>query len=225
MQRGQARVVASATPPAPSAPVPPSTIPPMNATPEVPDVVVAYDRVSAALEKMIGGVRPEQWSAPSPCTDWDVRILVNHVVTGTLVFVANIRGDAQPDRTEDHLGDDPTAAFASAAKELYDTFLRPGVMNGVFPSPIGEAPGARLVQMRIIEQLVHGWDLGQATGQSLDVPVELVEQSLVGLRASLPGGQRDSGPFNDEQPCGDDAPALDRLAAYLGRPIPAIATG
>ena len=146
-------------------------------------------------------------------------MLVNHVVTGTLFFVANIRGDALPDRTRDHLGDDPAAAFAATAQTLHDTFVQPGVMEGVFPSPMGEMPGRFLVQMRITEQLVHGWDLGQATRQSLDVPVEVVEQTLAGLRQALPGGPRQGGPFADEQECADAALALDRLAAFLGRPV------
>jgi uncharacterized protein (TIGR03086 family) len=195
----------------------------MNATPgSVPDVVVVYDGVSAALQNMVAGVRPEQWSAPTPCTEWNVRMLVNHVVTGTQYFVANIRGDAPPDRTVDHLGDDPAAAFAAAAQSLHHVFVQPGVMEGVYPSPMGEASGRSLVQMRITEQLVHGWDLGQATGQTLDVSPELAERTLAGLRHFLPGGQRQGGPFADEQECPDEAPPLDRLAAFLGRPVAAV---
>ena len=194
----------------------------MNATPGVPDVVATYDDVSAALQNMVAGVRPEQWSAPTPCTEWNVRMLVNHVVTGTLVFVANIHGSALPDRSVDRLGDDPVAAFASAARTLHDTFLEPGVMEGVYPSPMGDMPGRVLVQMRITEQIVHGWDLGQATGQSLAVPVELVEETLAGLRQVVPGGQRQGVMFADEQECPDEMPALDRLAAFLGRPVAAV---
>jgi uncharacterized protein (TIGR03086 family) len=187
----------------------------------IPDVVATYDRVSAALQELVAGVRPEQWSAPTPCTEWDVRALVNHVVGGTRVFIANIRGTELPDRSSDFLGEDPVAAFAAAAADLHDAFVAPGVMDGVFPSPLGQLPGRFLVQMRITEQIVHGWDLGQATGQRLAVPDDLVEATLAGLRQAVPGGERPSGPFRDEQPAAPDAPAIDRLAAFAGRRVSA----
>jgi uncharacterized protein (TIGR03086 family) len=192
----------------------------MNANSDVPDVVATYDLVSAAMGRLVAGVRPEQWSDPTPCTDWTVRMLVNHVVTGTQVFIANITGEALPDRTRDNLGDDPAAAFATAAQRLHDAFVAPGVMDNAFPSPLGELPGRFLVQMRVTEQLVHGWDLGQATGQTLDVPDVVVERTLAGVQQNVPGGAREGDFFKDEQPCGDGTP-LDRLAAYLGRPVSA----
>jgi len=194
----------------------------MTDTTQIPDVVALYDRVSAALQELVAGVRPEQWQASTPCTEWDVRALVNHVVGGTRYFVANIRGTEQPDRSLDFLGDDAVAAFAAATGDLHDAFLEPGVLDGVFASPLGQRPGRGLVQMRIVEHLVHGWDLGTATGQRLDVPAEVVEGVLAGLRQAVPGGQRPGGPFKDEQPAPPDAPPLDRLAAFLGRRLPTI---
>ena len=172
------------------------------------------------MQGLIAGVRPEQSRAPTPCTEWDVRALVNHVVGGTRFFVANIRGTEQPDRSRDFLGDDPVAAFAAAARDLHVTFLEPGVLDAVFPSPLGERPGRALVQMRITEQLVHGWDIGTATGQRLEVPAEVVESVLAGLRQTVPGTGRPGAIFKDEQPAPPDAPALDRLAAFLGRRLP-----
>jgi uncharacterized protein (TIGR03086 family) len=191
----------------------------MNPTPEIPEGVAAYDIAAAALHAVIRGVAADQWSAPTPCTEWNVRMLVNHVVGGTLLFAAIIRGEPRPDRSRDHLGDDPAAAFASAAQSLHDAFVQPGVMEGIFQSPIGERPGSQLVQMRITEQLVHGWDLATATGQTLDVPPELVAQTVSALRERLPGGRRQGPMFADEQPCDEDALALDRLAAFLGRSV------
>lgn len=191
----------------------------MTATPGAPDLVAVHDGVAKAFQKLVAGVRPEQWSAPTPCTEWDVRMLVNHVVSGNLWFVSNIVGTEKPDRSTDFLGDDPAAAFADSAATLHDAFVAPGTMQGTFPSPIGNQPGPFLVQMRITEQLVHGWDLAHATGQTMDVPEALAEQTLSGLRPALAGMPREGGPFKEEKPVRDDAPALDRLAAFLGRAL------
>jgi uncharacterized protein (TIGR03086 family) len=74
-----------------------------------------------------------------------------------------------------------------------------------------------VVHLRVVETLVHGWDLARATGRQLAVPEELAVAELTfsrGLLGRLPAGRT---PFAPAQPVADDAPALDRLAALLGR--------
>ena len=75
------------------------------------------------------------------------------------------------------------------------------------------------MQWRIADLLTHGWDLAQATGVVAEVPDDLAEQALMFVQAQLPGQPR-TGRFAEPQPIRDDAPALDRLAAFTGRPVP-----
>lgn len=89
---------------------------------------------------------------------------------------------------------------------------------------MGSAPGAVLVQVRIGELLVHGWDLAHATGEPPALPTDLAEQQLGLWQARLGDGPRDGTPIGPAQPVTDDAPIFDRLAAYFGRAVPA-ATG
>jgi hypothetical protein len=70
-----------------------------------------------------------------------------------------------------------------------------------------------------VDLLAHGWDLEQATGLAADLPSDVAEQALTFARAQLPGQPR-AGRFADPQPIGDPAPAIDRLAAITGRPVP-----
>jgi uncharacterized protein (TIGR03086 family) len=73
------------------------------------------------------------------------------------------------------------------------------------------------VHLRVVETLVHGWDLARATGRELDVPAQVAEAELAfsrDLLGRLPAGRT---PFAPSRPVADDAPALDRLAALLGR--------
>lgn len=190
----------------------------MSDTPGQPDIVAVHDQVCAAFQKLVDGIREDQWSAPTPCTDWDVRALLNHVISGNLWFANNIRGGGGPlDRSRDFVGADASRSYADSVQQLHDAFTAPGTMEGRFPSPMGEQPGPVLVNLRITETLTHGWDLGRATGQTLDVPGPLVEQVLAGVRPALAGMPREGGPFKPEQQAPDDAPPLDRLAAFLGR--------
>lgn len=176
-------------------------------------------RVVDAFERLLRGVRADQWDLSTPCTDWVVRTLVNHVVTGNLLFETWVRGTPPPDRSVDHLGDDPVAAFRTGADTMVEAFSQPGVLERLHPSPLGEQPGAFLVQMRITEHLVHGWDLARATAQPPGFPDELVDKALVVARRGLSNRPRTPGSFDEAQPAPEGAPVLDRLAAFLGRPL------
>ena len=177
------------------------------------------------MQQLVAGVRDDQWHEPTPCTDWDVRQLVAHVIAGNRRFTAMAGGERQgaPLTPEElatyHIGDDAAASYRASAEALREAFSQPGVLERILPSPLGDQPGAGLVQMRVVEHLVHGWDLARATAQQPAFPDELAERTLAGMRSFLEGRPREGGPFKAPQPVADDAPPLDRLAAFLGRSV------
>jgi uncharacterized protein (TIGR03086 family) len=129
-----------------------------------------------------------------------------------------LTGRPRPDHAADHLGDDPAGAYRQSGETLVEAFSRPGVLESTLTVPAGTVPGAVALHLRLTEILVHGWDLARATGQDVaDLPADLAEQELEFSRnqlEKLPPGRR---PFDPPQPVSDDAPAVDRLAALLGR--------
>ena len=168
----------------------------------------------------MAGIRADQWMAPTPCTDLDVRALLNHLVSGNLLFAALVRGEPLPGRDTDHLGGEPLPAFQRAAAELRQAFAAPGVLESVYTAPFGTGPGAVLVHVRVIELLAHGWDLARATGQPAAFPDDVAERALAAARQQLSSRPEGPGaPFAAEIPVADDAPAVDRLAGFLGRPV------
>jgi uncharacterized protein (TIGR03086 family) len=188
------------------------------------DVALAdLDGALAGTETIVAGITPGQWGAPTPCTGLDVRTLVNHLVTGNLLFAALVTGTPPPDRDADHLGDDPVGAFRHAAAALRGAFAQPGVLEETYTAPFGTGPGIALVRTRIIEQLGHGWDLARATGQPTDFPAGVAERALAAARAQLATrpSPSDGGwtPFAPEVPVPDGAPAINRLAGFLGRAV------
>jgi len=186
-----------------------------------PDVLADLDRALASTEVIVAGIRPGQWPAPTPCTELDVRDVVNHLVSGNRLFAALVRGGPLPDRGEDHLDGDPLASFQQAAGELREAFAAPGVLESVYTAPFGSGPGAALAHVRIVELLMHGWDLARATGQQADFPADVAERALAAARRQLTSRPEGPGaPFAAEVPVADDAPAVDRLAGFLGRPGP-----
>jgi uncharacterized protein (TIGR03086 family) len=184
------------------------------------------DRILDINGQLVGRVRLDQWAAPTPCAEWDVRQLVGHMTTGNRMFAAIAReemGDGPEamqrlrQRVAPGPGDEPVESFRASARELSEAFSRPGFLEGRYLTPLGEQVGAFLVRMRTTENLVHGWDLARATGQHAGFPEAAVEQALEMVRESLAGRPRPM--FGTEQPAPADAPPLDRLAAFLGRTV------
>jgi uncharacterized protein (TIGR03086 family) len=184
------------------------------------DALADLERALAATETVVAGIEPAQWPASTPCTCLDVRAVLNHLVSGNLLFTALVRGEQPPDRSADHLGGDPLAAFQRAALELQQAFAAPGVLESVYAAPFGTAPGAALVHVRIVETLTHGWDLARATGQPTAFPEDVASRALAAAQRQLTSRPAGPGaPFAPEVPVPADAPAIDRLAGFLGRTV------
>jgi uncharacterized protein (TIGR03086 family) len=178
---------------------------------------------------LVAAIGPDEWGLPTPCTGWSVHDVVNHLVGGNLLFVRLLGGEPLPPREElvaasrtDRLADDAAGAYRASAAALVDAFRADGVLERPVTVPAGTFPGIAALQLRIVEALVHGWDVARATGRPLEFPDPLVEDALGFTRATLPRlppRPEGQGPFGAARPAADDAPALDRLAALLGRPV------
>lgn len=172
-----------------------------------------------AVGDLIDGIRDDQWAAPTPCTDWTVRDLVNHLVGVNLAFAARLRDQDPPERSADHLGDDPAGAYRNTGAAVQAGFEQPGVLERTtYHGPLGTISGTAFLHVRITDLLAHGWDLARATGQPAELPEDLAEQALARSQVMMATMSR-SDRFAPAQPVADDAPAIDRLVAFLGRPV------
>jgi uncharacterized protein (TIGR03086 family) len=171
-----------------------------------------------AVGHLIAGVQDDQWAAPTPCTEWTVRGLVGHLVGMNKVFVAMLTGGPMPEHGANPLGDNPLQAYRESGDALLAAAGQPGVLEQVAETALGKATGASRLNWRVADLLAHGWDLAQATGQRLDLPGDIVEESLVFVQAELPKQSR-TGRFEEPQPVAEDAPAIERLVAFLGRKV------
>ena len=111
------------------------------------------------------------------------------------------------------------SSLAPAWVDWARRFGRPGVLEETFPMPIGTMPGTAVLHLRLTETLVHGWDLARALGRPAPFPDDLAEQALEFSRAALGNLPPGRMPFAPPKPVPDDAPAIDRLAALLGRDV------
>lgn len=84
---------------------------------------------------------------------------------------------------------------------------------------IGPVSGSVALHPRIVESLVHSWDLAQATGQRPEFPDDLTEQALGFIIGRLIVHPEARAAFGPSQTAGAYAPAIERLAACLGRDV------
>ena len=177
-----------------------------------------FDRATATATAVVDAVTPQQYDEPTPCTDWTVRQLLNHLIGGTKMFTAIVTRGPAVDRAADHVGPDHAASFRSAVGELRAAFAADGALDGVYQGPMGEAPGAMLMRMRVNEMMLHGWDLARATGQSTDLDPELAEECIGDIQRVQEAG-RAQPMFAPMQTVPAAATAADRLAATAGRTV------
>jgi uncharacterized protein (TIGR03086 family) len=184
------------------------------------DLPEVHARALASTRDYLAAVRADQWDLPTPCDDWSVRELVNHVVAGNYWAAELAAGktiDQVGDRLDgDVLGDDPLFAYDDSARQAEAVFRAPGAMEAPCAVSYGPVPGSVYCGHRFIDVLIHGWDLAVATGQSTALDPELVAAcaEVVAPQAEMLAG---SGAFGTGVSVPDDADPQTKLLAQLGR--------
>lgn len=181
--------------------------------------IEAFDRATVTATAVVNGITDDQYALPTPCAEWNVRGVLNHLVTVSMMVEAVVAGRAHPDQRLDHLGSDPKATFAATLAANHSTLRTPGLMERVVSTPVGERPGSVMVGMIVNELLVHAWDMARATGQDTDLDPELANDVRTSWQTRLGDTPRTLLPYAEPQPVPDEATAADRLAAYLGRSV------
>jgi uncharacterized protein (TIGR03086 family) len=171
------------------------------------DLLNLYERASAWTVSKVAGAG--LLDADTPCDEWDVRTLMNHMLDTQNYFVSSARGEkaSLPSPTPPNLlGDVPAADFERARGEMIKTYSEPDVIDKTGPS----------LGIAFSDQLLHGWDLAKATGQDTTMPDGLPEAAYQMIHGRFTDDQR-KGMFKPEIPVAADAPAQDKLLAYTGR--------
>jgi uncharacterized protein (TIGR03086 family) len=174
--------------------------------------------LTRALEQnceIISRIRPDQSNLPTPCTDWDVRALVNHTVYDVQMFSASISGSERPTTDADLIGADWTNAYSTALESLLAAWRRRGT-DGTLQMRGGEREATWAVGMHLAGQTVHGWDLASATGQSTDLDQEVGQAALDWAHENLTPQSRGQA-IGPEVPVPEHARLYERLAGFCGR--------
>lgn len=185
--------------------------------------VATMEKVVGEANRVIGGITPEQLDSPTPCADWDVRALLNHMTGGSDMFAEGVNlGQLSDERVgellgTDRIGDDPQGTFAAASQRALDAFGTPGAAEKMVTLPFGTMPAGVALNIAIFDVTVHTWDLAKATGQSTELDPQVLEPALAVGEQMITDDMRNGGVFGPAVSVPDDAPTQDRLAAFAGR--------
>lgn len=189
-------------------------------------VIDQIDRALDMTAAVVKGITDARLTDPTPCPEWDVRTELNHLVGGMRIFAAELSGaDPGGAHEDDWLGSDPYAAFVTAAELDRTAWHRPEALNTTVRLGFGAVPGPMAALVHLTEVLVHGADLAVATEQEhlLDQPACAHLHAI--MREMDFAAFRRPAMFGPEREIHADAPAHQRLLAFLGRDLRSAATG
>jgi uncharacterized protein (TIGR03086 family) len=188
------------------------------------DSVATIQRVIDETTRLVDGVSPGQLNEPTPCTDWTVRDVINHVAGGATMVALSIQDGSVSDEKMgelmggDNLGDDYKASFRAATARAMEVFRQPGALDKQVRLPFGEMPAAVALNIGIFDVTTHATDIARATGQQFE-DTELLQTALDLGRQMIGAEMRQPGIFDAEQPVGEHASLVDQLQAFAGRKV------
>jgi uncharacterized protein (TIGR03086 family) len=141
-------------------------------------IVDRYLLSSKRFGDLLAEMPAERWAWPTPCTEWTVRQLVNHMARGNLNYARLAVGGPAADfvrlRDADALGTDPVAAYADSVHECAAAFTASDALDRPLDYPLGTIPGRQALAIRTVDATVHTWDLATAIGADTRLDPDLV---------------------------------------------------
>jgi len=158
-------------------------------------------------EDLIAGLRPEQAHLRTPCNDYDVTQLLDHLVGFGNDFADKANGVTPTvDPRTAQAGDDPLGAYRATAARLVEGYRA------------GSGSGATPIGIVLMETITHGWDLAAATGQAASYPESAVHAAhSIGESMLAPEYRGDGKPFGDEVTPPESSTTLAQFIAFMGR--------
>ena len=187
------------------------------------DLIELHGRCGRRFAALVAGVGPGQWHDGTPCSQWDVRTLVHHLLYEQRWVPPLLEGltiEQVGDRFEgDLMGEDASSwpgLLASSIEQAHAAVARPGALDRTVHLSFGEASGQEYVLQLTADLAIHAWDLARATRQDDTLDPGAVALLLPCTEANA-GLLTASGMFGSRIDAGPNAPDDVRLLGLLGR--------
>lgn len=182
-----------------------------DATPDELNRLTSAEATLAVCQHVLRGLTDGDLDKQTPCDDFTVRQLVDHLV-GSLVSLGAMAGTEVVDLHSPAV----EPRVASVAQQALEAWHRRG-LDGTVRFGDSDLPATIAANILSIECLVHAWDFAVATDQKVTVSDELTTYVLELARETISPQVRAGGAFAEAVEVGPDAHVLDRLIAFSGR--------
>ena len=172
--------------------------------------LVDHEKARRGFTKVVESVDPEKWDAQSPCTEWDARGVVEHVIETQNDWILKPLG-VQTERQENVV-----ARWKATDAALDKALSSDDALDRDVQGPMGDTTVRSLIQPLTSDLLMHSWDVGRAVGIDVELDPEVAAAALeMGEQAGE--GLQASGMFGPPVPVADDATVADRMLGVFGR--------
>jgi uncharacterized protein (TIGR03086 family) len=191
----------------------------------VADILELSRRTLETTVGIVAGIKPDQLGSPTPCSEWDLRALLAHMIGQHYGFAAAARGEVSDHTAWDArpVGEDPAAQYAQAVCEVTTAFREEGLLGRRFWLPeIHETrrfPAPTAISFHLLDYVVHGWDAARSIGVAARFDDDLIAAALA-VAEQIPEGESRLEPgalFRPTVRVPEDASPMDRLIAMTDR--------
>ncbi|HZE41897.1 MAG TPA: TIGR03086 family metal-binding protein [Stackebrandtia sp.] len=174
-----------------------------------------YTPANALAIPIVQGITDGRLDDPTPCAEYRVRDLTNHLFHVVMEFQKAARHEEMDfSSTPDYLEDGWRERFADEAHRLDRAWARPEALEGG-TNAMG-FPRETVAMMPVFDLMIHGWDLARATGQDYEPDAALADAVHEMARGIAATGQTMEA-FGPPVDVPEDAPTVDRIVGLVGR--------
>lgn len=173
---------------------------------------------AAQAADVVQGVKNDQLTSPTPCRDWNVQKLTNHLLQIVNALTLSGQGKPVPDELwgENLFSDDWAAQFVSESRQAATAWADESSRTDMSDIGPAQMPTVVVATMLASDLVIHGWDLAKATGQGFQCDGEVAAMTYAFISETAEQG-RGMGLYADPVPVSPQAPALDRALGLSGR--------
>ena len=200
----------------------------MTAESSASDPIAIFEKAAVAVRAIMAGIPQDQADAATPCTEWNVRDVMNHVIGGAEVLAGSLEGNIPEgvggvSPISSYSGETDVAklaqAYANESARILAAARTPGAMDAATPGGMMTVP--QFLIAMATDHIIHGWDLARATGQEDTLDAEVVEAAYA-MMTSPEGSMfvnmgRQMGFVGPAVAVPDNANMQERLVAHMGR--------
>src|SRR5574341_845946 len=173
------------------------------------DVQALHRRAIAEFAARVDAIRDEDWQKPTPCSEWDVRALVNHLAYENVwtpeMFAGRTIAEVGDRYDGDLLGDDAKGNWAAASRSALDAIAQEGALDRTVHLSFGDFPAREYVMQLFADHLIHAWDLARGIGGDERLDPGLVAACATWFGPAVEQGYRAAGAISLAKTVAPDA--------------------